>query len=435
MLDNLDTRDPDAELRLTIMASLAQDESRRTSERVKWGQKRRMEDGVVFGRTMLGYDVEGGKMTINEEGAKIVRLIYHKCINEGKGTHTIARELREEGIKPLRVQEWSNTVILRVLRNEKYCGDLVQKKTITPDYLTHEKKYNHGEEEFVIIRDHHEPIISREMFEEANRILDGRSLSPEGKAKHSNRYPFSGKIKCGVCGRSYVARYKPRQNGSRYKAWRCGEAAKHGSKHLDKAGNEVGCTSPSIRNEEAIHIMYLAVKNLKFNREKITRNLLRVIKSVLSDNSLNSSTKQLQKKLDEMSVKRSRLLELYMEGNIDKEEFLTEREKIDGVMTDIKIQIDSITNGNTLKVQQEQLFADIEKAIIDLVNGVEYEDEFYKRILDKMVIVDKNTVDLYLNILPEKWRFTVSKTVAPTYKCTALETKVPMSVKVAAISG
>ena len=74
------------------------------------------------------------------------------------------------------------------------------------------------------------------------------------------------------------------------------------------------------------------------------------------------------------------------------------------------------------------MFADIEKAIIDLVNGVEYEDEFYKRILDKMVIVDKNTVDLYLNILPEKWRFTVSKTVAPTYKCTALETKVPISV-------
>lgn len=180
--------------------------------------------------------------------------------------------------------------------------------------------------------------------------------------------------------------------------------------------------------------MYLAVKNLKFNREKITRNLLRVIKSVLSDNSLHSSTKQLQKKLDEMSVKRSRLLELYMEGNIDKEEFLTEREKIDGVMTDIKIQIDSITNGNTLKVQQEQLFEDIEKAIIDLVNGVEYEDEFYKRILDKMVIVDKNTVDLYLNILPEKWRFTVSKTVAPTYKCTALETKVPISVRIAETS-
>ena len=78
--------------------------------------------------------------------------------------------------------------------NEKYCGDLVQKKTYTPDFLSHEKKYNRGQEEFVIIKDHHEPIISRELFDKANRILDEKSLSQEGKAKHSNRYPFSGKI-------------------------------------------------------------------------------------------------------------------------------------------------------------------------------------------------------------------------------------------------
>lgn len=428
VLDNLDTRDSDAELRLTIMSSLAQDESRRTSERVKWGQKRRMEQGVVFGRTMLGYDVEGGKMTINEEGAKIVRLIYHKCVNEGKGTHTIARELREEGIKPLRVQEWSNTVILRVLRNEKYCGDLVQKKTFTPDYLTHEKKYNRGEEEFVIIKDHHEPIISREMFEAANRILDERSLSPEGKAKHSNRYPFSGKIKCGICGRSYTARYKPRKDGSKYKSWRCGEAAKNGGCHIDKSGNEVGCSSPSIRNEEVIHIMYLAIKNLKFNREKITRNLLRMIKTIVAKDLIDNSAEKLQYQLAKLNSKRGKLLELYVDNQISKDEFCKEREKIDQEISTVRMHIDSVTNGKTLRTYQEQLFSDIEKTIIDLVNGVEYEDEFYKGILDKMVIVDKNTVDVYLNILPEKWRFTVSKTVAPTYNRACLETNVPISV-------
>ena len=129
MNDNINTLDGDAELRLAIMSSIAQEESRKTSERVKWGQKRQMEQGVVFGRSMLGYDVKGGKMYINEEGAKIVRLIFHKFVKEGKGTHVIARELREEGIAPMRVKEWQNTVILRVIRNEKYCGDLVQKKT------------------------------------------------------------------------------------------------------------------------------------------------------------------------------------------------------------------------------------------------------------------------------------------------------------------
>ncbi|MCL2057396.1 MAG: recombinase family protein, partial [Oscillospiraceae bacterium] len=102
--DNINTLDADAELRLTIMSSIAQEESRKTSERVKWGQKRRMEQGVVFGRDMLGYDVRGGEMFINEDGAKVVRLLFDKFVNEQKGAHTIARELREAGIRPMRVK-------------------------------------------------------------------------------------------------------------------------------------------------------------------------------------------------------------------------------------------------------------------------------------------------------------------------------------------
>ncbi len=140
MNDNINTLDGDAELRLAILASIAQEESRRTSQRVKWGQKRRMEQGVVFGRSMLGYDVKNGNLTINPEGAEVVRLIFRKYVWEGKGTHVIARELLEAGIHPMRSERWSNTVILRLLRNEKYCGDLVKKKTYTPDYLSHDKK-------------------------------------------------------------------------------------------------------------------------------------------------------------------------------------------------------------------------------------------------------------------------------------------------------
>ena len=95
--DSLDTRTNDGELRLTIMSSVAQDESRKTSERSKWGQTRSMEKGVVFGGSLLGYDVIGGKMTVNPEGAEVVRLIFHKYLQERKGCSTIARELREAG--------------------------------------------------------------------------------------------------------------------------------------------------------------------------------------------------------------------------------------------------------------------------------------------------------------------------------------------------
>ena len=338
--DNINTLDGDAELRLAIMSSIAQEESRRTSEHVKWGQKRRMEQGVVFGRSMLGYDVKDGKMYINEEGAGIVRLIFHKFVDEGKGTHVIARELREEGVRPMRAKEWQNTVILRILRNEKYCGDLVQKKTYTPDFLSHQKKYNRGQEEFVIIKDHHEPIISRELFDKANRILDLKSGSQNGKSKYSNRYPFSGKIKCGRCGAGYVARYKTRKDGSRYKAWRCYEAAAHGRPHIDKAGNQAGCFGESIRNEDAVYLLYLVCRELKIDRQKIADSLIKTIAAA--------------------------------------------------VFVDL---------------------SEIKDVIDELLAGVLYEDEYYARMLDKMVVHDKDHMDVYIKMLPHKWSFAAAKCV------------------------
>lgn len=409
--DNINTLDGDAELRLAIMSSIAQEESRKTSERVKWGQKRQMEQGVVFGRSMLGYDVKDGKMTINEEGAKIVRLIFHKFVDEGKGTHVIARELREEGIEPMRVKEWQNTVILRVIRNEKYCGDLVQKKTYTPDFLSHEKKYNRGQEEFVIIKDHHEPIISRELFDKANRILDAKSLSQEGKAKHSNRYPFSGKIKCGRCGASYVARYKTRKDGSRYKAWRCYEAANHGRPHIDKAGNQVGCSGESIRNEDAIYLLYLVCRELKINRQKVVDNLTKTIDAVMRIDLTGTSTSALSEKIEEAKKKRTGLIDLYTSGDIDKTEFTALRAKYDEDIEKLKSTMEGIEQQQAMILKQQELMADIKNAIDELINGIQYEDEYYTQILDKMVINDKNHIDVYLKMLPHKWSFTVAKGV------------------------
>ena len=407
--DNINTLDGDAELRLAIMSSIAQEESRKTSERVKWGQKRQMEQGVVFGRSMLGYDVKDGRMTVNEEGAEIVRLIFHKFVHEGKGTHVIARELREDGILPMRVKEWRNTVILRMIRNEKYCGDLVQKKTYTPDFLSHEKKYNRGQEEFVIIKDHHEPIISRELFDEANRILDAKSLSQEGKAKHSNRYPFSGKIKCGCCGASYVARYKTRKDGSRYKSWRCQEAAKHGSPHTDKAGNHVGCTGITIRNEDAIHVMYLVTQSLKYDRDKIVHNLVSIIRSIMAMDTSGMDTDKIKNQIQAIEDRRAKLLDIYMSGDISKEEFTAARAKCDAEMEALQSVIDGIDKQGEMVQEQQELVQEITETIHELVRGIEYDDEFYRQILDKMVIVDKDHIDVYLNLLPMKWSYTVAK--------------------------
>ena len=220
--DNIDTLDSDGELRLTIMASMAQEESRKTSERVKWGQQRRMEQGVVFGRNILGYHLENGVLTVNEEEAKLVRHIFNKYL-EGKGLHIISKELQQEGYKTKNGNsEWTNKSIRTILQNEKYVGDLIQKKTYTPDFLTHKKKYNKGEEDFVIIKNHHEPIVDRKIFDFVQNEFKRKSeASKIDRTKHSNRYAFSGKIICGCCGRRFVAHSKHRKDGSKRKLWSC----------------------------------------------------------------------------------------------------------------------------------------------------------------------------------------------------------------------
>ncbi len=402
--DSLDTRDEDAESRLTIFAMMAQEESRRTSGRVKWGQKRRMEQGVVFGRDMLGYDVKSGKLTINEEGAEIVRLIFHKFVNEGKGSHIIARELREAGIRTSTyMKDWSNTVILRVLRNEKYCGDLIQKKTFTPNYLTHEKKRNRGEEELVTLRDHHEPIISREMFDRAQNELARRAPNEEQKAKHSNRYCFSGKIKCAVCGRSFVARSKKRRDNSTYKAWRCYAGARNGAPHLDKIGNVVGCSCPSLNDEDAKQLVKMVVQNLHMDRESIIANLTDIIKTATQEP--DGKTDKLEAKLAQLTAKKQRLLEMYLDREIEKEGYKTMSERLEREIAGYQSELAALQKQAELQKNREKLLADMAAVMRGILSGNQWEDTFYSQILENIAVHGNGSVDVNLRLSPYPWAF------------------------------
>ena len=225
--DRINTGAPEELSRLAQVALYAQHESQRTSERVKWGHKRRMEAGCVFGRKdMYGYSItrEGRgphKFEIIEEEAEIVRKIF-EWYDQGDGTHIIAKRLEKMGVKSKYQNGWSNTVILRILRQEKYVGDLYQGKTYTPDSLTHKKKYNRGQSSRVNITNHHpdQAIISRELWDRVQRRLIENAPPEEVKIKHNNRYWLSGKVFCGICGGKYISMTK-KQKTIPYKAWAC----------------------------------------------------------------------------------------------------------------------------------------------------------------------------------------------------------------------
>lgn len=399
MNDNIDTRDSDGELRLSIMASIAQEESRKTSERVKWGQKRRMEQGVVFGRDLLGYFVRDGKLIINEDEVEIVKLIFNKFLIEEKGTHVIARELREAGIRPKRVKQWSNTTILRVLRNEKYVGDLCQKKTYTPDYLSHAKKYNRGNEEMVYLKDHHQPIIDRETWNKTQAELAKRSPSDEQKSKHSNRYWCSGKLVCGECGQSFVSRKKKLKNGEIYKAWRCYHAAVYGQAKEDCFGNIIGCNNQSANEKVLIAVASYLLKNIKINSENIKSNMIREITLILNIKH-NIDTTYFYEQINVLNKKKKKAIDLFLDEIISKDDLKNQTEYYNEEIEEITKKIVYCENANGIKQQQMR---GIETYINEIERMMKYDasnEALYRSMLKKIIILKDKVLLVYLNNIP-----------------------------------
>ena len=399
-IDNIDTRDADGELRLTIMASIAQEESRKTSERVKWGQKRRMEQGVVFGRDLLGYTVQNGTLSINEEEAPVVRAIFHKFTNEGKGAHVIARELLEEGMRPMQVKLWSNATILRVLRNEKYVGDLCQKKTYTPNYLTHSKKYNRGNEEMVYLKDHHEPIIDRELWNRTQAELLRRSPSEDAKSKHSNRYWCSGKLCCGLCGQRYVSRTKKLKNGDIYKAWRCYAAANHGTKKISSSGEQIGCDNGSINEKALLTCMHYCICILQTNQKELKQEIMQEIKEIKGKHEKKTDTKRIQEKMDTLAAKKRKAIDLMLDGLITKSDLREQTKWYEEQLAELSESLNAAGKQDKANSAELREYESYLGALDEIMSFDESNESLYREILDKMVICHDKTVEVWLKSVP-----------------------------------
>ena len=238
--ENLHTLDPKCEMILTIMSSLAQEESRSISENVRWGIQKSMRDGnvhIAYSR-FIGYrkGVDGLPEIVEEE-AKIIRKIFDLYLS-GETTHTIAVYLTEQGIPtPGGKQKWSPSTVRSILGNEKYKGDALLQKTYTVDYLTKEIRKNRGEVPSVLVRNSHEPIIDPEVFDRVQELLIRRRT--EKKLYHS-KHPFAGKIICADCGSFYGHKVCRGCLGERYDVWFCNH----------KYDGETKCESPRLRETE-----------------------------------------------------------------------------------------------------------------------------------------------------------------------------------------
>lgn len=387
--DNIDTRDNDGELRLTIMASMAQEESRKTSERVKWGQTRRMEAGVVFGNnSTYGFETRGGQLFVKPEEADVIRLIYHKFLDEGKGTHVIARELYEAGIPPPKTAtgKWSCVMILRILRNEKYVGDLLQKKFVTTDFLTHRKVKNKGQEEQILFRDHHEAIVDRATWDAVQAELARRSAKQGGQSKYSNRYWCSGKIRCGACGSRFVLRKTTRANGDEYRSWGCHSRVHYGRWKRNGQGNCVGCNMRMINEKTLTACISFVLKQLDLDADAIIADLLSDLKKLCNSTADNSTLERLQAKQAAVVRKKANALDAFLGGTITAKELAMMRERYDRELTALDEQmVDAVEAVRAIEAQKTGLEDIIETALA----GLDRSEEVWREVIESVTVFEE----------------------------------------------
>lgn len=246
--ENIDTMDAKGEVLLTILSSLAQDESRSISENSTWGIRKRFEVGQysISTKRFMGYDRdENGKLVVNTEQAVIVRRIFHEYL-EGKTPEMIVRIFQREGIcKWDGTTDWNAPTVLRILENEKYMGDAILQKSYTADFLQKKRIKNDGAVKMVHIQDDHEAIIEPGIWQAVQREIERREKYKRQHgiktySKNAEVNIFSTKVICGECGAVFTRRMW-QSNGNKRTVWQCSE--RYGKK------GTIGCQNRHIYTE------------------------------------------------------------------------------------------------------------------------------------------------------------------------------------------
>ena len=350
--DNIWTmNDEDGELRLTIMATLAQNESKKTSVRVKAGQMISFKNGVLYGNgNILGYDRIGKEYVVNELQARTVRRIFDLYL-DGNGVRKIQFVLEKEGhLTATGLTKWQPGNISRILRNPFYCGIIVYRKQFVPDFLEQKKINNFGEVDKVIVEGRHTPIVTKEQFEKVQQILSSKSESVHNKGcrgKKISKDVWCRKMKC-ECGSSYnrVTWHKSSE-GPQY-AYQCYSQIRTGTfktrerKGLSTEGICVTKMVPRWKLEVMADIIFQKFWNDREGVLAIANEMLDNCYENEHDNEVLDRKRDLEDKMELWNRKYNNLLDMRMAGEIEKDRYDEKREQILKEQQHLKKQLEII---------------------------------------------------------------------------------------------
>lgn len=386
----IDTMTPNGEVLITILAALAEQESRTISTNVKWGYQKRFKDGkvIINHRFILGYTKVGKEYVVVEDEAKIVRRIFLDYLS-GKSARQICDELNQEGTPTKRGCEWTPSTVLNMLSNEKYTGNAILGKTFQVDVLSKARVKNKGQGTLYYVENSHPGIISQEVFDmvqkEKERRLSLRSSVNTGKGKYSSKYPLSGLLVCGDCGSKFRRYGRTIASGEFITTWVCIQHQKDISK----------CKMLPLKEVDVLE----AYKRVVTRFSGDLADVLDVVKESINEELKAENIADLTPVRERLTETRKQIMELFKDkkaGAITNEEYNKKYDELSRVVRKLEEEEKNISANNTndyiRKEQLKEINAILSDESVDLLDS-----QIMRTLLNCIKVIDKHTVEFQFN--------------------------------------
>ena len=387
-----------SEMQLALLATLAQNEVESLSQNVKIGVKMKMRRGEMMGfNGCLGYDYhqEDKSITVNEVEAETVRFIFDRYI-EGYGAYTIAKELTALGkVNKKGEVKWTDSGVRGIIKNEKYKGDLLQGKTYTVDPISKRRLDNRGEEDRFYIKDHHEAIVSREVWDKAQEICQSRykknpNVVDGTRTKFTRKFAFSSMCQCGFCGTNLTRRSHNQDTQHKKPVWKCRTASNKGiencpqSKSIDEA----------IIENAFVEMFGLLAENF----DDVLESVLASVEEAFSTDGSADKLKRIEKEIYTLENRRKKLTDLMLDDKITKEAYDEKYEdlckKLAKAESEKLMFSENTTTQNSITKRMKEIRSQLSDA-----NIMDHFDRFvFESIVEKIIVgetYDDGTVDPY----------------------------------------
>ena len=399
--DNLNTLSADSELHLTIMASLATEEVRKLSERVKFGHKQAIKNGNVLGNSRIfGYDKQDCKLTINEKEAEMVKLIFELYGTEDYSARAIEKELKNRGYLGRNGTPIAHNTITGIIQNPKYKGYYCGNKVRITDYRTKKQRFL-PEEEWVMYKDETgetvPAIVSEDLWNRCNSIFNKRSsIVKSHRTSIKNSSVFTGKIWCGAHDKPF---WRTNYSNSKTKGrtihqWICSEKRKNGAR---------ACATVSIMENELYSVLSDYFIDIAENIDEYVTDFLRLYDETERADDQAKQIDMLKAKLGKENTKRDKLLELYVDGTITKSEFSERNAKIGIEISNLEEDIIELQKRNISEKEYRRELKEIENYFRTMYDPAtqmtkEQVDAMTEAIVERITVIPVNKNNMKLEI-------------------------------------